>query len=586
MAAEPAAKRPDEIKKLETPAKCRVRIDNKDIEHTISQIALDQFIDSHHVLKIRIKQVGMSQAAAEFDDPGKFTGYLGKSIFLNITPQGGVVDSSKELEFVGVVTQVSLESTIDGLNTVLLSAHSPTIQMDGARKNAFYYNMTASDIISSVVGKHAITAGSVTSTQPASEFMVQYGESDYAFVMRLAGNNGLFAFYDGNAFKAVKSSGGGEELVWRQSLGGFSLGLGTAQFEHAGQSFNYVQKKVIDEDSSNSQSKVAYSQLSKISPDASANIFKGSSTSPIQTPMHDNKSLGQVVEVSRNSGLGRMILASGESIIPTVKIGQCVKIKGMGKLDGEYWGKVVRHVFDESGKYHNEFQATPLDLAFPDKVQNLQPISHVQSAIVTDNNDPDGLGRVKIKLAWSSDKDTAWARIVFPDAGNGRGWYAMPEVGDEVLVCFEAGDPRCPFVLGFLYNGVDKPPLAAGAHLDSNVVATKLYKTRNGNQITFTDKDGDEKIVVTQKGGDNTITLSLNPKSITIESKGDITIKGDKVKIEGSSVDLKASGNASFKADGNVDVQASGNLAAKASANCNLEGGGMTAIKGSIVNIN
>jgi type VI secretion system secreted protein VgrG len=586
MPIESSAKAKDELKKLETPAACRIRIDNKDTQHTISQIILEQFIDAHHVLRIRVKQVGMSQAQKEFDDPGKFTGFLGKSIYLNITPQGGVVDKSKELEFVGVITQVSLDSSIDGLNTVLITAHSPTIQMDGARKNAFYYNMTASDIISSVLGKHSVSSGGITSTPGTMEFMVQYGETDYAFIRRLASSNGLFSFYDGKDFKAVKSSGGGEELVWRESLGGFSLGLGTAQFEHAGQSFNYVQKKVIDEDSSNSQSKVAYSQLSKTSPNASANIYKGSSTTPLQMPMHDNKSLGQSMEVARNSGLGRMIEASGESIVPTLRIGKCAKIKGMGQLDGEYWIKRIRHIFDESGKYHNEFGATPLDLAFPDEVKVLPPVSHVQSAIVTDNNDPEGIGRVKVKLAWSSDQDTAWARIAFPDAGKDRGWYSIPEVGDEVLVCFEAGDPRSPIVLGSLYNGIDKPPLAAGSHLDNDAVATKLFKTKNGNEITFTDKDGDEKIVVTQKDGDNTITLSLNPKCITIESKGDITIKGDKVMIEGSSVDLKASGNASFKADGNLKVEASGNLDAKGSANCNLEGGATTVVKGSIVKIN
>jgi type VI secretion system secreted protein VgrG len=572
---------------LETPALCTIRVDSKDMTYTVSEVTLDQYIDAHHVLKVRIKQIGAADVSRDFHDPSSFAGFLGKSIFVGIKPHGGIVDASRELEFVGVITEVSLDNAIDGLNSVLITGHSPTIGLDGARRSAFFADQTASDMISAVIGRNAINAGTVESTSGQQKFCVQYGETDYAFVMRMAGSHGLFAHYDGKAFKAIKAGGSdAEELVWRQSLGSFSLGLGTAQKEFAGQAFNYEQKQTISQDSRSSGSQVALSQLPKTSSDASAQLYSALSASPTQVPVSDSKSLAQMVETRRNSGLGRMARATGECIIPKVGVGRCIKIKGMAQLDGQYWVKAVHHVFSESGKYHNTFEATPLDLAFPDSIPALPLFSHLQSGLVVDNNDPDALGRIRVKFPWCPDGMTWWVRLVSPDAGNQRGWFALPEVNDEVLVGFENGSPDNPVVLGCLYNGVDKPAVSSGDLLDSTKIMTKQFKTRNGNEITFTDKDGQEKIVITQKGGANTITLALDPKSITIESQGDITIKGDKLKIEGSSVDIKASGNATVKADGNLDVQAGGNLAAKATANCNLEGGAMTVVKGSMVNIN
>src|SRR5262245_44552596 len=86
----------------------------------------------------------------------------------------------------------------------------------------------------------------------------------------------------------------------------------------------------------------------------------------------------------------------------------------------------------------------------------------VYPALVSDIKDPDGLGRVKIKLPWAPDTGSGvyelWARMATMMAGNGRGSWFIPDVDDEVLVAFEAGDPRRPYVVGTLWNGTDTPP--------------------------------------------------------------------------------------------------------------------------------
>lgn len=188
--------------------------------------------------------------------------------------------------------------------------------------------------------------------------------------------------------------------------------------------------------------------------------------------------------------------------------------------------------------------------------------------LVTNNQDPDGLGRVKVKYPWLGDNDESyWARLVVPMAGNDRGTWFLPEVDDEVLLGFEQGSIDHPYVLGALWNGVDKPP-------DSNQDGKnnhRVIKSRSGHILRFDDTDGAEKIEVIDKTGNNRITISSADNSLSLEASGDITLKAQgKVKISGTGVEITSEAGCSMKANANVDVNASAQL--------NL--------KGSLVNLN
>ncbi|MDQ3855312.1 MAG: phage baseplate assembly protein V, partial [Chloroflexota bacterium] len=126
--------------------------------------------------------------------------------------------------------------------------------------------------------------------------------------------------------------------------------------------------------------------------------------------------------------------------------------------------------------------------------------------LVTNNQDPDGLGRVKVKFPWLSDEDeSSWARIVTPMAGNDRGLYFLPEVDDEVLVAFEHGDVRFPYVLGALWNGKDKPPESN----DDGRNDQRTIKSRSGHIIRL--DDGDEaKLEILDKTGNNSIVINAS----------------------------------------------------------------------------
>src|SRR5690606_12008749 len=143
--------------------------------------------------------------------------------------------------------------------------------------------------------------------------------------------------------------------------------------------------------------------------------------------------------------------------------------------------------------------------------------------LVTDLNDPEWLARIKVEYPWLPEgSESTWARLATPLAGPELGFYFLPEVGDEVLVAFEMDDIRRPYVLGFLWNGDNAPPSD-----DPNI---RLIHTVSGHKITLDDTGGSEQIKIEDSSGTNTIVL--NKDGVTIESSGDVTIKGLNINLE------------------------------------------------------
>lgn len=160
----------------------------------------------------------------------------------------------------------------------------------------------------------------------------------------------------------------------------------------------------------------------------------------------------------------------------------------------------------------------------------------VYTAIVTDNVDPDGQGRVKIRLPWAADNNSnvyeVWARLTTFMAGAGRGSWFIPEKSDEVVVCFEAGDTRRPYVVGSLWNGQDDPPESMDSNGKNNI---KKICSRNGVIITLDDNNGQEQLNLETPGGQQ-ITLKDGPGTIEIQDSN-----GNLVKLEASGITVNAS---------------------------------------------
>ena len=182
----------------------------------------------------------------------------------------------------------------------------------------------------------------------------------------------------------------------------------------------------------------------------------------------------------------------------------------------------------------------------------------VAIALVTQNRDPEGLGRVKLRFPWESEpRESDWARIAVPMAGADRGTYFLPEVGDEVLVAFEREDMRFPYVLGALWNGREKPPQSN----DDGKNDRRVIKSRSGHTLTFDDgaqgqvelrlQDGkrlamDDQGVILEDGKGSKV--SIQSSGISIETQGSLTLKA-------AAITLDAQGTAELKAVGTMTVR-------------------------------
>jgi len=208
------------------------------------------------------------------------------------------------------------------------------------------------------------------------------------------------------------------------------------------------------------------------------------------------------------------------------------------------------------------------DVLGPKHEQASQRLVGVVVGIVTNNQDPDGMGRIKVKFPWLNNQDEShWARICSLMAGKDRGAYFLPEVNDEVLLAFEHGDRRLPYVLGSLWNGKDAPPTTNSDGKND----VRLIKSRSGHVIRLNDADGKETIEILDKNG-NSITFDTARDSLTIATKKDITLSAPQgtITLDAQTIEIKSSTQATLQAGSTMDVKANATMS----------------IKGAMVNIN
>ncbi len=201
----------------------------------------------------------------------------------------------------------------------------------------------------------------------------------------------------------------------------------------------------------------------------------------------------------------------------------------------------------------------------------------VEIGIVTNVQDPDKLGRVKVcfpRLPGKPEGD--WCRVAQPAAGAGRGFYWLPQVSDEVLVAFERGEAHRPYVIGSLWNGVDKP--MANAYADDNTKV--MIQTKSGHQVILDDKAGEEKIIIADQSGKRTLTFDVKNKKFLVEATaGDVEIHAEKkIVLSCEDLEIKTSKSTKIQVGSNFDLKADGQANVKASSQLTL--------KGSVVNIN
>jgi phage protein D len=294
-----------------------------------------------------------------------------------------------------------------------------------------------------------------------------------------------------------------------------------------------------------------------------------------------------------------------------IRPGSWVGLQGLGTVaSGTHYVTAVEHVIRAGRPFQTRITCGGLDDTSLVELLNgtgaasaASPLgTGVTIGIVTNNEDPEGAFRVRLKIpALDDQKETEWARVVVPDGGPGRGWRFVPEVNDEVLVAFEHGDLRRPYVIGGLWNGRDAPPTVAA--LESGKVPERAIRSRLGHQLTMRDGTSDDKknveikladAVTTFKLGQDKVQLISNDKAIEIKhnraqivltDSGDITLKGMNITIDAQQ-DLKISAlNVTTKAKVKSATEAVV-VEVKGSGTTTIESTGMTQVKGAAVKIN
>jgi uncharacterized protein involved in type VI secretion and phage assembly len=181
-------------------------------------------------------------------------------------------------------------------------------------------------------------------------------------------------------------------------------------------------------------------------------------------------------------------------------------------------------------------------------VQAMEAVNALVAAVVKDLSDPEGLGRVRVTYPHLGDETSEYARLVSPMAGAERGMFFRPQPGDEVLVGFEFGDPRRPYIIGSVWSSADKPPPGANDKPDENNL--RFFRSRSGQIIRFDDTPSNERIEIIDKDGARRVVVdSANNKIEVSCDQGDVDISAPSgtVTISAMNISIKATGSVTIK---------------------------------------
>ncbi|HNY01698.1 MAG TPA: type VI secretion system Vgr family protein [Bacteroidales bacterium] len=610
----------------------KITLGGNKLEEFIS-LSVRQSIAAHHSfeLRCRLDTFDKFASAAEAFVLEKAHEYIGKKITIELVHiYKNNAQSSGNTIFSGFITEVEGIKYQDAFNgAIVFRGSSPDLVMDGDHHCRSFKEMSLSQIVREVTKGYTANLFDNSSVSPRNTavlpYIVQYNETNYQFIRRLAARFGEWMLVTGSAqFYFGDPPEKKAELTHGKDLHEFActMKLSPLGFSYANYDY-YKEEKVSKSSKSHNHGSDRYLKKSM---DVSDEIFNKEEQFFYNFLYTKGKSEQDAEAATKADKFGRIAglnLARGSSENSELTLGGKIHVGGVVDTGnsvkttdfGEYRIIALYHSCDEAGNYMNHFEAVPAGTEMPPGVNPfLFPPCETQSAVILDTNDPEGFGRVKVRFHWQSTKEeTPWIRVVTPYAGNNKGIFFIPEVGEEVLVAFENDNAENPYVVGAHYNGKKKPD-----DWKSDKNYKKAIRTKSGHTIEFNDEQGKEEIVIYDKDHVNTVTLSSHGKLMSIECKGDLSIKAQKIditaekdytldvkgKIDISSqkeTDIKAVSDCKIKSNKNVTVEAMSNLTAKAnaktevsgaqltakgSATAELSSGAQTVVKGAIVRIN
>ncbi|WP_426561260.1 VgrG-related protein [Angustibacter sp. McL0619] len=508
------------------------------------------------------------------------------------------------------VTAVEAEFSPTGTFT-LVRGYDPAHRLFRGRRTETYLQMTASDIARKVAQRAGLQIGSIQSTSTVYDHVSQAGTTDWEFLDRLAREIGCeIAVVKGRfTFRSPRPSADAPAASQQPAEQPLVLEQGTdlLRFRAVVTSAEQVkevqvrgwdvsQKKALV---ATSPAKTTSATLGTTDPARLAKTFGDptyvSGDVPYGTQAEVASAAEALAEHIASSFAEFQGVARGN---PALFAGAAISIDRVGApFDGKYTITTSRHSFDPSTGYTTTFAVTGRSkrslLGLTGGGGPVRTSPGVMVGQVSDSKDPQDSGRVRVKLPTLNDDYVSdWARTVFAGAGKDRGMVAVPEVGDEVLVAFEQGDMRRPFVLGGLFNGVDTPPTGDPALIDSGsgAVNRRSWVSRRGHRIDLKDQDGQtEGITLSTTQDKLKLTMDHTGTKVTVHSDGTVLVEGgggitvdagsSKLELKGGDISMKATSGVTIDGgSGAVQVSTSGQLNLKGTA-ATLEGSAQTTVK-------
>ncbi len=522
-------------------------------------VSIQQRFDWHHSFEIVV-------SAEKVEGKNSLTidnsiEYVGQTASISIQSAGN------ELKFNGIITTVRLDRTYTGDSVIVFLGYSPTYLLEDGTGTKSYAEKDVAGIVNEIFGAYPSNLLNPVVAPQYSEvipYIVQSKETNYQFLSRIAATYGEWFYYDGQSvvFGALPNASN-TDLVLGKDLNSFDYGVSLRPSNLNNQFYKYEENRTL-KNSTKGFKPGWLDTYGKKALDTADSIFPGEPVNPVWHDAKEDALIKHLAEAKKSSILSDTTFFRGESQNPGIIIGGRIGANAFNKVAGKnvpgFIGRFrvtsVIHELDANKDYTNKFEAIPIAVTAPPVNTNVyKPEVESQVAVVKENNDPEGMGRIRVQFKWQSgDEMTPWIRQTTNHASGDRGVYFVPEIGDEVYIDFEQGNPDRPYMTGAKYHANTAPEFF---NPDNNF---KSIKTRSGHTILLNDQAGGETITIKDRNG-NEILIDTVGNNMTVTALETMNFNAKNMNFEvGEDVNWNVGQNISREVGQNVSTNAGNSI--------------------------
>lgn len=491
-------------------------------EQKFVSLHLRQGFNRHHTFTVMVNYLSPNNTFQH--TPEKFIGYIGETASISFVHR----QTGESYDFEGIITQVEMVGSMGETGGVAIHGTSPTILYENNRTLDSWMDQSLSTIIKEVTQEYE-KVNLVSNPKYAAPipYMAQYNESVFDFMNRLSALYGEWFYYDGTkVYFGKPDRDNTEKIVYDMDLEEVRLVANLVPGKSA--RYDYVAQENKQHNADTPAKPDGMNDLQSIAHSCSEKAYTVKTTSAADPHVTDKAELDEQMRIVKNASGANLLNIKGIGKTCRIRIGEIIDVSFPDRMKLPPLGKFrivgIEHEVRRDGHYSNSFVGVPdgtVHIPVPDVKR---PLALPELATVKENNDDKGQGRVKVAFDWQKNgKTTNWIRVQTPNAGvsgavpKNRGWVFVPEVGDQVMVSYEHGNPDRPYVTGSVFHSGS----GKGGDKDNKV---KSIITRSGNAIVFDDETG--SIVITDQTGKQLIMLD-GTDAITVMAKKSITLTNE-----------------------------------------------------------